>query len=138
MTPEQSMEERFDANVNELPNLIEEVPAWFKAHPNTLYGENIYPETILELSHEKLKAFITAEVQKAEVRGIDKGMDYMIRGGFQMQLKQAAVQERQRIVAIVEGMKPILWNDDIEKHSRNMDKYNLLDFLIRSIQEPKE
>ena len=51
--------DRFDANVENLPVYIKEVEQFFKDNPDSLYGEDVYPETILELSPEKIKTFIT-------------------------------------------------------------------------------
>lgn len=85
----------------------------------------------------KMEDFITAEVQKAEERGYENENATRVKYNADAQ-EEGATRERHRIVALVEGMKPILWNDDLVKHSRNVNKYNLLDSLIRSIQEPKE
>lgn len=114
--PEQSMEERFDENVWQ----------WFK------YG--IVKDKVDMVA---LKAFITAECAKAEERGYENENATRVKYNADAQ-EEGATRERHRIVAIMEDMKPILWNDDLEKHSRNVDKYNLLDALLRSIQEHKE
>lgn len=101
--PEQSMEERFD---------------------KTFEAENGYPRDVMTVFD--VKAFITAEVQKAEERGFTEGqLKYNQDGLFDA----GATKERQRIVALVEGMKGTMNGDAADC---------ILVEVIRSIQEPTD
>lgn len=119
---EQSMEERFDALFPEI----------YIPHPEVAYfARNLKPE---------IKAFITAEVQKAETRGASNALLNMAANfpEFPEAQKMGATKERQRIVALVEGLRETEPHHASSLYSFKRGKNSMLDAVLRSIQEPKE
>lgn len=110
----QTMEERFE-KLWERDNVSEGVTFTFSIDPRK----------------EDILAFITAEVQRAEQKGHERSLDTFVRRASDFKTKyiaQGAALERQRIVALVEGL-PRSWRSH---HDLNREE------VLRSIQEPKE
>lgn len=52
---------------------------------------------------------------------------------FQDGRQEGAEQERERCIKIIKEMRPILWDNDPEKHKRNITEYETLDDVISKL-----
>ena len=72
---QQKTESLLNKYEEELPVLMEEIHKYFLDNPHSLYGNEAYPETILELDIDKVKSFTLETQTEAFNLGYKEGLE---------------------------------------------------------------
>lgn len=83
---------------------------------------------------EGIGSFISKLLADERERGLKETLGSVnLKTMQEAMVEEGVAQERTRLVKIVEGMKPILWNDDPAKY-----KYNILNEVLAALEAPNE
>lgn len=91
------------------------------------FGETDFGFVMNGNPKQNLIAFIEEELERAREKTLIQHADYF--------RKQGQRAEQSRIITLAEGVKGILWSDDLHQYNRNIASRKTIDTLISKIKD---